>query len=198
MKVQIIDYGEGRTFLSQPTLLLAKISVPARPITALHSITHPTIVPEPIHPPERILGAPLSEKIDIWAVGYMAITMFTGADVFGHHGKDDRSRLYGMVEYLGLFEDSFIARCSRRNELLEEDGVPYDMYDDRVGDGYDWVTRETMPLNIHGFLPEPRTIEMDELVDFVSSCLQLDPEDRPSASELLAHRWLNNRVFSPV
>ncbi|KAG6829585.1 hypothetical protein H0H93_014393, partial [Arthromyces matolae] len=135
MKVQIIDYGKGITLLLQTIGRFAKMSISARPINTLHLITDPTIVPEPIHPPERILGAPLSEKIDIWAVGYLATTMLSGADIFDHDDKKDRSRLYRMIEYLRPFEDSFLARCSRRNELLREDGIPRDMYDNRVDNG---------------------------------------------------------------
>ncbi|KAG6819128.1 hypothetical protein H0H93_015093 [Arthromyces matolae] len=180
MKVKIIDYGEGRTFLSQTIGRLAKMSILARSISTLHLITdsiEPIIVPEPIFPPERILGATLSEKVDIWAVGYMAMTMLTGADVFDP--KDGRPRLYRMIEYLGPLKDSFLARCFRRDQFLREDGI------------HQLVTRETMPHSIYGLIPEPRTAEMYELMDFVYDCFKLDPEDRPSATQLLAHRWLN-------
>ncbi|KNZ79057.1 Serine/threonine-protein kinase SKY1 [Termitomyces sp. J132] len=121
LDVQLIDYGE------------------ARPLEALSDMS-PELQLDMLRPPEITLGCMPSEKIDIWSVGLMvtddvllwgcglkkgfgfqAVHIFTSHHAFVE--SSEKARLYRMIEYFGPFPESFLARCPRREELLNADGT---------------------------------------------------------------------------
>ncbi|KAG5335020.1 hypothetical protein C0989_002479 [Termitomyces sp. Mn162] len=191
LDVQLIDYGE------------------ARPLEALSDMS-PELQLDMLRPPEITLGCMPSEKIDIWSVGLMvtddvllwgcglkkgfgfqAVHIFTSHHAFVE--SSEKARLYRMIEYFGPFPESFLARCPRREELLNADGIPRNSYDKRVDNGDTPVTQSTMPQrSLRAVVCPSRSDDPDvvEFFDFVQRCLVLDPLERLSASELLLDPWL--------
>jgi serine/threonine protein kinase len=50
-----------------------------------------------------------------------------------------------------------------------------------------------IPMKPAPSLKDP-TAWSPEMVDFLSHCLQKNPEDRATSEELLEHRWINDEV----
>ncbi|GLB33250.1 hypothetical protein LshimejAT787_0101340 [Lyophyllum shimeji] len=183
LDIQLVDYGH------------------AIPLDKTHDAP-PNMQLEVFRSPEVTLGHPISKEIDIWSLGCIAVYLLIGTHFFENpmfhdpaDGGRDARRLCRTIEFLGRFSESFLARCSRRDELLDEHGVPRGVFGELAEGGRALVTSENMPRTeletiLRPGLSDLGERELSEVCGFVRRCLTVDPAHRPSASGLLEDPWL--------
>ncbi|KAJ8582922.1 kinase-like protein [Rhizopogon salebrosus TDB-379] len=117
--------------------------------------------------PEVILGATYDVKVDIWALGCMA-----KLGVSNDH-------LAKMAELTGEnFSDKILTKSRKRDEYFDENGKLL-----CIDQLFPMSLKSAM---INYGLPEP---EATSAAAFINVCLRLDPEERPSAGDILDHPW---------
>ncbi|KAG8922968.1 hypothetical protein FRC02_011495 [Tulasnella sp. 418] len=143
------------------------------------------VQPVGLRAPEVILGHPWSTPIDIWAVGCLAFELLIGTAFFdpvaGKTWKLEDNHLQRMLEVTGeKFSSKMLAQSKRREQYLDSDGslirIKY----------LSPVTFEDCIRN-YNLVPEH---EAQGAADFMRRCLRLDPDDRPTAAELIGDKWL--------
>ncbi|GLB44360.1 putative protein kinase domain containing protein [Lyophyllum shimeji] len=138
--------------------------------------------------PEVILGHAWSTPIDIWSVGCIVFEHLTGAPMFRLYESPSvsvtDSHLQRIIEHVGGFSPSFLARCSWRGEYFDEQGELL-----RVKN--EWLS----PQPIEDCLALYKHVDKNAITPaaaFIRRCLTIDPSARPSASDLLQDQWLRD------
>ncbi|KAI0633925.1 kinase-like domain-containing protein [Trametes polyzona] len=146
---------------------------------------------EDLKAPEMLLGHPWGPAADIWALGCLVsvihylrvpgapidIRIFTGFRTKGH--------LANIVFILGDFPPDFLGRCTDdAKRAFDADGEGLTSHGDISPEH--WMVNaakmnESKIPSEHAFYDTAR---------FIRRCLTIDPEERPSAAELLEDRWL--------
>ena len=122
---------------------------------------------------------PYSEKVDIWSLGCILAELYTGEPLFP--GNNEQEQLEYIMELCGIFPESMIDKSRKKQHYFDTDYSPFLIEDPQYG-----ILR----------IPENRRLEdaipsQDNLfLDFVASCLVLDPEQRPGAAEQMQHPWI--------
>ncbi|TDL24708.1 kinase-like protein [Rickenella mellea] len=166
LRVKLADYGESipiekisREYECQPVLLRA---------------------------PEVILGYDWSTPIDIWSVGCLVFEFLTGAALFRLYESESVTlsdvHLERVIELIGDFPPSFLARCRKRDDYFNVEGK---------------LLRITtlFPRTIAECVANYKHVDSKDVgpaAKFILRCLTIDPSARPSASELLLDEWLSD------
>ncbi|KAI0708264.1 kinase-like domain-containing protein [Earliella scabrosa] len=146
--------------------------------------------------PEVILHHPWSTPVDVWAVGYMVLTILTGHPVIDTMRTPNVTltdvHLAQLAELLGPFPVDFLRRCARRSEYFDDSGkflrfepmlARGDTLEQRLYSGTD----DERDIKYAGLVPER---EAQIIAAFIRRCMALDPAARATIPELLAHEWL--------
>lgn len=136
--------------------------------------------------PEMILGDPeWDERVDVWSLGCIIYEVATRKVLFPPKWVDkyekDRKHFSLMIELFGSFPEEFINRTARGAVYFDENGL-------KGG--------EPEPLSLKQLLVEDFDIDDDELVEFIRTCLVIDPRKRPFARDLKNLAFL--RVPQPM
>ncbi|KAF8651833.1 hypothetical protein AX16_004633 [Volvariella volvacea WC 439] len=148
------------------------------------------ISPIGLRAPELWLGGPWNKEIDIWIFGVLAYEFITADRLFqfGFNEKFDLNPVENMLYQMILFsKDDFLAdqlNASSKaatyfesNCRLKKDPTIFD-------------------VDIEVFFKECSAIESDKDIkataDFVRRCLKLNPQNRPTAEELLKDPWFDD------
>ncbi|KAK9063362.1 hypothetical protein SSX86_017232 [Deinandra increscens subsp. villosa] len=134
--------------------------------------------------PEVIIGLPYDQKIDLWSLGCILAELYSGDVLFPN---DELvillARVIGMLGPIDI-------------EMLEN-GQETDKYFTKDFDLYR-INEETEQLEY--IIPQKTSLEeqlqvSDALfLDFVRNLLEINPQNRPTASEALQHPWLSSSV----
>ncbi|KAJ7145380.1 kinase-like domain-containing protein [Mycena crocata] len=126
--------------------------------------------------PEILLGTPWNSKIDIWSVGCMVYELLAGSPLFPPNGYPAMNL---KIMALRLLEDppAFMMESGLHKVKL-------------IGGSFD-----DTPRPFHTFAENTRRRDDDEdahqkIISFFHTVFKYDPDQRPSARELLAHPWL--------
>ncbi|KAH8919547.1 kinase-like protein [Atractiella rhizophila] len=146
-----------------------------------------TIQPPALRAPEVLLGAEWDTKADVWSVGCILFELVRRRWLFNPFFQIENSGLNEEITHLcqivGLFGEvpkSLVQRGRKSERFFDRDGqfrhrdIVHDHRLEDVLQAGHAVARETIPL----------------LAAFLRSALQIDPEKRWSASQLLGHEWL--------
>ncbi|KAH9912037.1 kinase-like domain-containing protein [Fomitopsis serialis] len=144
------------------------------------------IQPDALRAPEVILGHPWSTPADIWSVGCLVTEWLVGFWLF----EPNRERLWSyeedhlarMTEALDAqFEASTLENCKHRDKYFKQDGTFAHFTDHEEPT---WPLRKL--LESFSELGD----EVDAAEAFLKRCLQLAPERRATAKELVDDPWL--------
>ncbi|MCJ1464513.1 hypothetical protein MMC07_003126 [Pseudocyphellaria aurata] len=118
-------------------------------------------------PPEVLLGLPVSEKSDIWALGCTIFKLVTGQDLF--------------------FVDGIAAGEQGESERrwFVDDNLRWHRLDDISGYAPHGKLIDRLPR----FMSAARASAFEGFIRWI---LQYEPEKRPSAKEILGHPWLTD------
>ncbi|KAL8567582.1 hypothetical protein ACOMHN_054395 [Nucella lapillus] len=123
--------------------------------------------------PELLVGdTKYGKAVDIWAVGCLLSEMLTGEPLFP--GDSDIDQLYHIVKCFGNLTPRH-REVFLRNPLFVGMRIP--------------EVREVQPLE------RKFTKVSSEALDFMKQCLRLDPDNRPTCSELLKHGLFSRDGF---
>lgn len=114
------------------------------------------------------------------------VTLF---DVFwvDHDNPQDDKHLQSMIEVLGPMPESMRNAWKGRRSIVDEDG---NLLEELTHDSYS----EPLDVQITEIMPAGVTCdESSAFESFMWTIFQWDPEDRPSAEELLQHRWVTGQ-----
>ncbi|RAL00004.1 protein kinase [Aspergillus ibericus CBS 121593] len=143
--------------------------------------------------PEVTIGAPWDTPVDIWSLGCLIVEFVQGFVLFsGKASKNgtwtaEDDRVARIMEILGPFPSSFLHRGTRTAELFDEKGNLH-----RIPD----LKRTSLERLLNGTTkPFLKPVDMSDaevpvFIDFIRGMLQIDPQLRKSAADLLEHKWL--------
>uniref|UniRef100_A0A3B3DNS8 Protein kinase domain-containing protein n=1 Tax=Oryzias melastigma TaxID=30732 RepID=A0A3B3DNS8_ORYME len=125
--------------------------------------------------PEVILGLPLDERVDLWAVGYILAFLYTG---FPIHPKDSEYNIIKFVENRRVVWklDTPEQQTRKTWEYVEDDH--YSLSFDKLKDFYSDKTQAK---------------EVEKFIDLLKQMLEIDPKKRISINRALRHPFFNLR-----
>jgi serine/threonine protein kinase len=145
--------------------------------------------------PEVIIGHPYDTRIDIWSVGAVLAELHTGYVFFQNDSVPTMlSRITGI---LGPFPQHVLQNGKDTGKYFSLSNIVYER--DEEGSFHlifpkrtDLASRlHVIPSHRNDALPKP-SLDDELFVDFVRQMLHLDPAVRMSATEALAHPWLQD------
>jgi serine/threonine-protein kinase SRPK3/serine/threonine-protein kinase SRPK1 len=134
--------------------------------------------------PEVLIGSGYDTSADIWSLACMIFELVTGDYLFDPKGSDefprDEDHLALVIELVGPLPSNMISKgkksptyFNKKNQLRHIKQLRH------------WPLNEVLHQKYR--LPKP---DADGLASFLAPMLAVDPADRASASQLLAHPWL--------
>ncbi|KAE9965202.1 hypothetical protein BLS_007774 [Venturia inaequalis] len=181
LNVKLIDWG------------LARWSSPQAPRPH-----HSDISANLYRSPEAVLGAGWTSKTDIWSLGVMVVELLGGFELFDTEGVDrEYDELQHLYEMTGVLWNAGIPQplLDQARKKSEKTDVLEHLNDEGMVDGYPHL--RTYELRWRDPLFEgpggPFEGDVDDqrkYFTFITNMLQLDPEVRFSAEQLLKQPWL--------
>ncbi|KAI3603905.1 kinase-like protein [Moniliophthora roreri] len=148
------------------------------------------VQPGALRAPEIILGYPWGTSADIWNLGCIVTEFLIGFWLFEFGANGDKwnaeeDHLARMTEALGAkFDPIFLSKCKYNNKYFNADGS-----------WKNFTSHEEPTWPLEELLAKFASIDLQEgnveaATQFLRRCLQLNPEERASARELLEDPWL--------
>lgn len=148
--------------------------------------------------PEMVLRLPITAKHDVWGHAVALFELYAGRNMWNKEGDTVE---YVLAQSLGL--------CNARNgmpaDLLKRSPIdvrqlytpaPCHFPVQRMGHAPNLRFKEFRPARWgHGCVlgPEENWDDMTKLLSqYVQTCMTIDPNERPSASEMLSHEFLES------
>ncbi|KAI0147698.1 kinase-like domain-containing protein [Xylariaceae sp. FL1272] len=143
------------------------------------------IQPVLLRAPEVLIRAPWDIYIDYWNVGALLPELFRSVRTFDGRVPPDghyelREHIAEMVHYFGPFPRALLEKGDPE--------IVRDIFDDN-GKVKGWSCSEE-PLNLDVFAPGLDEETKEEFISFLRAIMQIEPEKRPSAEDLLRHPFL--------
>lgn len=128
--------------------------------------------------PEIVMGIPYSHAIDMWSFGCILAELFCGFPLFP--GENEKESIAYQMELLNVPPIDVIAQGTRSHLFFEETGKP------------------KLEPNSRGKIRTPGKknlaylIDCDDKVflDFLTKCLEWDPQKRLTPEQALSHEWI--------
>lgn len=138
--------------------------------------------------PEAILGAKWGTPVDIWSASCMFFELLTGDYLFdpqagARYNKDD-DHIAQVIELLGPFPRSIALSGKFSSEIFTRKGDLKHIHKLRF-----WPLRSV--LQDKYLIPEAEAIQLET---FLQPMLNLTPDKRATAAEMLRHEWLRGVV----
>jgi len=123
--------------------------------------------------PELLVGDPAyGKEVDIWAIGCLYAEMLTGDPLFP--GDSDIDQIYHITKCFGSL-------CSRHKELISKNPI------------FSGVNMSnSQPTGLKSSFPH----WSDNSMNFVSACLNVDPNKRPTTEELAKYPLFSHDNFN--
>jgi len=137
--------------------------------------------------PEVILGIPYNMSIDMWSLGCILAELYTGYPIFP--GENEEEQLACIMEIMGTPEPYIIEQGSRKKNFFEANGSP------KIFANSKGKKRRPGSLSLATVL----RCRDNTFLDFITQCLQWDPEKRMTPSQGLKHEFItkaNKKIAS--
>lgn len=129
--------------------------------------------------PEVILGLPYGTSIDMWSLGCILAELYTGFPLFP--GENEADQLACIMEVLGPPPAAVLELATRRRLFFDSKNTPRTI------------------TNSKGKKRKPHSKTLaavlgcndEDFVNFLTLCLDWNPESRVSPDEALRHSWLS-------
>jgi len=138
--------------------------------------------------PEVMLGCPYDEKIDIWSLGCIIAELWTGFVLFQNESVVTLlARIIGIIR---RFPYHMMSRGRYVPQFFTQDGQLYQELDDAS-------QCQAKGRRVRLLVPKKTSLWQrmrtndQTFLNFLRDCLKVDPAQRPSASELLKHPFLD-------
>jgi hypothetical protein len=135
--------------------------------------------------PEVLLENNFSEKIDVWSLGCTLYELLTKEILINPDNiedfSEDRYHIYLIHKKIGLFDIDFW-NLSRKKYIYLDSNNLLKGFNELSIEPF-WVKL----INKYG-----KSQELYNLIDFMLDCLEINPINRKSPTELLSHPFLNN------
>ncbi|KAI9285629.1 kinase-like domain-containing protein [Umbelopsis sp. AD052] len=136
--------------------------------------------------PEVILGMTYSMTIDMWSLGCILAELYTGYPLFP--GENEQEQLACIMEVQGVPKPYLVEKSTRRKLFFDSYGSP------------------RLVPNSRGKKRKPNSKTLAQVlrcndqvfVDFVSRCLDWDPEKRMTPDEGMFHEWIQESSHKSV
>ncbi|KAM3143271.1 hypothetical protein pb186bvf_004603 [Paramecium bursaria] len=126
--------------------------------------------------PEIVLGYPYTTQIDMWSFGCIVAELFTGHSLF--QSKSEKELLYLQTKILGRPDKDYIKMSPRKDRFYDNNyQLSYKISDVDL-------LLQIKPLN-NMLNQSPAQFQ-----DFVTKCLQWNPNDRLTPEGALVHPWI--------
>lgn len=136
--------------------------------------------------PEVILGLQYDQKIDIWSLGCVLIELWTGKVLLQNESLP--TLLARLESIFGPTPPWMVRRGRFSHRFFTRDCKIFERNPD--SGRLEWLRPKRTSL-------AARAVAADnEMLDFLSYLLQVDPQRRPSAEEALQHPWLHSQPSS--
>lgn len=135
--------------------------------------------------PEVILGLPYNESIDVWSLGCIVAELWTGNVLFSN--TSIQTMLAKIIGICGDIPEQMLREGRFTRKFFTREGVLYQ--------------KEKKSGKINFLYPKRTNLRArlqsnDELfIDFVASCLIIDPMKRPTVDECLKHPFILSRKY---
>lgn len=149
--------------------------------------------------PEVILGAKYGLSIDMWSLGCVIVELFTGFPLFP--GEDEVDQLACIIELLGMPPKKLLDVSKRASYFISSKGYPRYCSQTTLPDGSIILKGSISRKGKVRGPPESKDLSKalkscdDPLfLDFITQCLEWDPERRMTPNMALRHSWLRRRL----
>ncbi|EER20472.1 protein kinase, putative [Perkinsus marinus ATCC 50983] len=161
--------------------------------------------------PEVILGLSYDTSIDIWSLGCIVAELWTSTVLF--QNDSIQSLLARVIGIIGPFPEhmmrlgKLIPRYFTRDRQIYMEHPPvHGMRDMSTSRSASWDNRQrasppSTPRLLQILVPKETSLHQrmrtndEAFLDFITQCLQLDPNLRPTAREALQHPWLTKSRY---
>lgn len=93
------------------------------------------------------------------------------------------------MEMCGMPPESMIDKSRKKDHYFDTDYSPFLIEDEELG---------ILRIPSSRMMKEAVPCEDEEFLQFISKCLEIDPETRFSASEAMEHPWLKNALHQSM
>ena len=128
--------------------------------------------------PEVLLGCGYDSKIDMWSFGCIVIELSSGKSLFP--GQNQHDQLHKIIDICGMPPQSLIVRSKKKASFFDEFGN----FMAKPKKNSVYRKRE-----LKDFVDENDTV----FIDFITRCLEWEPESRISAEEAFKHPWIKSQ-----
>jgi dual specificity tyrosine-phosphorylation-regulated kinase 2/3/4 len=127
------------------------------------------------------LGVPYTAAIDMWSFGCILTELYTGIPIFP--GESEHEQLSLIMQVAGLPPEHLLMQATRKANFFQENSnQPLYGCEDSTGN---LRLPNTRPLvDILG------NNGNDSFLDFISQCMEWDPEQRITPFQALLHPWI--------
>lgn len=136
--------------------------------------------------PEAILGAKYGPNTDMWSVGCMVFELLTGDYLFdpqpGNRYTKDDDHIAQIIELLGRFPRYLALSGKYSSEIFNRQGELRNIHKLRL-----WKLTDVLYEKYH-FTRQ----ESEEIGDFILPMIEINPDRRASAQEMLEHPWIKD------
>ncbi|GFY79202.1 dual specificity tyrosine-phosphorylation-regulated kinase 2 [Trichonephila inaurata madagascariensis] len=126
-----------------------------------------------------ILGLPYGPPIDMWSLGCILAELYTGYPLFP--GENEADQLACIMEIFGPPPASVLEAASRRRLFFDSKGIPRTLTNSKG--------KKRKPCS--KTLGVVLGCNDEDFVNFLTGCLEWDPEKRMKPEESHRHRWLS-------
>lgn len=139
--------------------------------------------------PEAILGAKYDRSADMWSLGCIVFELLTGDYLFdpqpGSKFSKDDDHIAQMVELLGPLPKNFALSGRYSNELFNRKGELRNIHKLKY-----WKLEDVLHEKYHFSRQDAK-----EISDFILPMIEIIPERRASAYQMLSHHWVRDVVM---
>ncbi|GAB1320079.1 hypothetical protein MFIFM68171_10289 [Madurella fahalii] len=148
------------------------------------------IQPVALRAPEVLIEGPWDKTADWWNLGALLLELYRAVRMFD--GRVPPDGHYELKEHVAETVDPFGPFPKELLEKGNQDLVRH-IFDDE-GKPKDYPPLNGQPLAPEKYMPGLSQEARDEFASFLMAMMRIDPTERLSAEDLLAHPWVGVRV----